>query len=145
MPWTKRDYPDSLKNFDARTRGKAVEIANALLDEGYGEGRAIAIATAQAKEWARDHPEHRDEPRREEMERSGSGYGGSDGRRRHNWHVVPHDDGWALKAEGEDEPEQLFETKADASHEARMLASDANRSAIIHRKDGTVERSHNYS
>lgn len=140
MPWTKRDYPDSLKNFDARTRGKAVEIANALLEEGYAEGRAIAIATAQAKEWARDHPEHRDE----ERGRSGSGGSGGDRQERRNWHVVPHDDGWAVKAEGEDEPEQLFGTKAEAAHEARMLASDANRSAIIHRSDGTVERSHNY-
>jgi uncharacterized protein YdaT len=52
MPWTKTDYPDSLKNFTARVRNKAVEIANALLEEGYDEGRAIAIATSQAKEWA---------------------------------------------------------------------------------------------
>ncbi|HEX3052514.1 MAG TPA: hypothetical protein VHP83_17770 [Aggregatilineaceae bacterium] len=52
MPWNKHDYPDSLKNFRADVREKAIEIANALLDEGYEEGRAIAIATAQAKEWA---------------------------------------------------------------------------------------------
>jgi uncharacterized protein YdaT len=53
MPWTKTDYPDSLKNFTAKVRNKAIEIANALMeDEGYDEGRAIAIATAQAKEWA---------------------------------------------------------------------------------------------
>jgi len=52
MPWSKDDYPDSLKNFMAPVRNKAVEIANALLEDGYEEGRAIAIATAQAKEWA---------------------------------------------------------------------------------------------
>ncbi|QJD88157.1 DUF2188 domain-containing protein [Cohnella herbarum] len=52
MPWDKDNYPDSLKNFTAPVRGKAVEIANALLEEGYEEGRAIAIATSQAKEWA---------------------------------------------------------------------------------------------
>jgi uncharacterized protein YdaT len=51
MPWTKDDYPDSLKNFMAPIRYKAIEIANALLEDGYEEGRAIAIATAQAKEW----------------------------------------------------------------------------------------------
>ncbi|GGD48707.1 DUF2188 domain-containing protein [Paenibacillus nasutitermitis] len=55
MPWTKDDYPDSLKNFMAPVREKAVEIANALLKDGYEEGRAISIATAQAKEWAEDH------------------------------------------------------------------------------------------
>lgn len=56
MPWTKSDYPPSMKNLDARVRGKAVEIANALLEDGYEEGRAIAIATAQAKEWNENHP-----------------------------------------------------------------------------------------
>jgi uncharacterized protein YdaT len=34
-------------------RAKAIEIANALLSEGYDEGRAIRIAIARAKEWAR--------------------------------------------------------------------------------------------
>ncbi len=52
MPWTKTDYPVSMKNLTARTRAKAVEIANVLLKDGYEEGRAIAIATAQAEEWA---------------------------------------------------------------------------------------------
>ncbi|KTD21175.1 DUF2188 domain-containing protein [Legionella londiniensis] len=49
MPWTKSDYPDSMKNLDAATRNKAIEIANKLLKEGYEEGRAIAIAIAKAK------------------------------------------------------------------------------------------------
>lgn len=52
MPWTSRNYPESLKNFRAEVRSKAVEIANALLQEGYDEGKAIAIATERAKEWA---------------------------------------------------------------------------------------------
>ncbi|PLT48305.1 hypothetical protein B8V81_0437 [Paenibacillus pasadenensis] len=56
MPWKKNDYPPSMKNLDERTRGKAIDIANALLEDGYEEGRAIAIATAQAEKWAEDHP-----------------------------------------------------------------------------------------
>ncbi|MBP1999386.1 uncharacterized protein YdaT [Paenibacillus shirakamiensis] len=56
MPWTKKDYPESMKNLDTRVRNKAVEIANALLDEGYEEGRAIAIGTAKAEEWDKNHP-----------------------------------------------------------------------------------------
>ncbi len=52
MPWTKDKYPQSMKNLTAETRAKAVEIANALLEEGYEEGRAISIATAQAEQWA---------------------------------------------------------------------------------------------
>lgn len=53
MPWDKENYPESLKNFTAPVRYKAIDIANALLKDGYEEGRAISIATAQAKEWGR--------------------------------------------------------------------------------------------
>ncbi len=58
MPWSSDNYPNSLKNFNPEVRNKAIEIAHALLDEGYEEGRAIAIATAQAEKWA----ENRDKP-----------------------------------------------------------------------------------
>jgi uncharacterized protein YdaT len=33
-------------------RSKAIEIANALLEEGHEEGMAIRIAIAKAKKWA---------------------------------------------------------------------------------------------
>ncbi|PSN19729.1 hypothetical protein C7271_05775 [filamentous cyanobacterium CCP5] len=61
MPWSDSDYPNSLKNLTPEVRHKAIEIANALLDQGYEEGRAIAIATAQAEEWA----DNRDKPIRQ--------------------------------------------------------------------------------
>ena len=50
MPWTKQDYPVSLKNFMAPVRNKAISIANALLKEGMKEERAIPIATSKAEE-----------------------------------------------------------------------------------------------
>lgn len=37
-------------------RERAIEIANALLAEGYHEGRAIRIAIAQAKRWVAPEP-----------------------------------------------------------------------------------------
>lgn len=54
MPWTQDDYPPSLKNLTPQVRNKAIEIANALLKEGREEGRAIAIATEKAEEWAQN-------------------------------------------------------------------------------------------
>jgi uncharacterized protein YdaT len=36
-------------------RAKAIEIANALLDEGHDEGQSIRIAIAKAKQWAERH------------------------------------------------------------------------------------------
>lgn len=56
MPWTYSDYPQSMKHLDKHVRDKAVDIANALLKDGYEEGRAIAIATAQAEKWAGEQP-----------------------------------------------------------------------------------------
>ena len=58
MPWTEKNYPESLKNLTPEVRNKAIEIANALLEQGREEGSAIAIATAKAEEWA----ENRDIP-----------------------------------------------------------------------------------
>ncbi len=55
MPWTEQNYPQSMKNLMAPVRRKAIEIANALLEEEkMDEGRAIAIATAKAEEWAKN-------------------------------------------------------------------------------------------
>lgn len=53
MPWSEDHYPVSMKNLTPEVRNKAIEIANALLEQGYEEGRAIAIGTAQAEEWGR--------------------------------------------------------------------------------------------
>jgi uncharacterized protein YdaT len=52
MPWNENDYPPSMKNLTKPVRDKAIEIANALLEDGREEGSAIAIATSKAEEWA---------------------------------------------------------------------------------------------
>jgi len=52
MPWTADYFPVSMKHLQPVVREKAIEIANALLDEGMDEGKAIRIAIAKAKEWA---------------------------------------------------------------------------------------------
>jgi len=52
MPWTEIRYPASMKRLAPRVRAKAIEIANALLEEGHDEGMAIRVAIAQAKAWA---------------------------------------------------------------------------------------------
>jgi len=52
MPWDETYYPQSMRNLRPEVRMKAIEIANALLEEGYDEGKAIRIAIAKAEEWA---------------------------------------------------------------------------------------------
>jgi len=49
MPWYHGDYPPSYKNQPVKLREKAVEIANALLEDGADEGVAIATGLKQAR------------------------------------------------------------------------------------------------
>jgi len=62
MPWTALRYPRSMANLPEGVRTKAIAIANALLEEGCDEGRAIRIAIAQAKRWAAAHRVRRAQP-----------------------------------------------------------------------------------
>jgi uncharacterized protein YdaT len=54
MPWDQSSFPQSMRNLSPLVREKAIEIANALLAQGYDEGKSIRISIAQAKRWA-DH------------------------------------------------------------------------------------------
>jgi len=53
MPWNELRYPPAMEHLDPLVRAKAIEIANALLNEGHEEGFAIRVAISRAKEWAR--------------------------------------------------------------------------------------------
>ncbi len=55
MPWNEQRYPNSMKNLRPRVRSKAIQVANALLEEGHDEGRAIRIAIWRAKRWGAGH------------------------------------------------------------------------------------------
>ena len=55
MPWNAAYYPRAMKHLPLPVRAKAIEIANALLEQGYDEGKAIRIGIAKAHEWAERH------------------------------------------------------------------------------------------
>src|SRR5258706_13925504 len=53
MPWTKINYPVSMKHLPKAVREKAIDIANALLKENkMNEGIIISTAISRAKDWA---------------------------------------------------------------------------------------------
>lgn len=52
MPWTPDRYPASMRGLPSATRRKAIEIANALLEQGCDDGKAIRIGIAKARQWA---------------------------------------------------------------------------------------------
>ena len=55
MPCNSEYFPPSMKHLPPPVREKAIEIANALLEAGMREGKAIRIAIAKANEWAERH------------------------------------------------------------------------------------------
>lgn len=57
MPWYDGDFPPSYKNQPPEVKEKAVEIANALLQDGAEEGIAIATGLKQARELLKNHKE----------------------------------------------------------------------------------------
>lgn len=113
MPWTKRNYPVSMKNLSAKVRNKAIEIANALLEDGRDEGSAIAIATAQAQRWAGEG---------EEPER--------------HYHVQPHERGWMVKRTRAGRASAIFADKAEAKKRALELAKREGVYTVIHDQRG---------
>ncbi|HEY9224779.1 MAG TPA: hypothetical protein VIP27_11575 [Variovorax sp.] len=52
MPWTPDRYPASMRRLPPEIRLKAIEIANALLEAGYDDGKAIRIGIAKSRQWA---------------------------------------------------------------------------------------------
>ena len=52
MPWNEQYYPPAMEHLSSIVRSKAIEIANALLEEGHEEGFCIRGAIARAHQWA---------------------------------------------------------------------------------------------
>lgn len=117
MPWSADDYPRSWKNQDAEVRQKAIEIGNALLDDGMDEGRAIPIALAQARK-ALDH----DDASAPDL------WVGPDG-----------DHGWTLREEGQDAPIASFDRREDAVDRAVALAKERSVTVTLQGRDGQIQ------
>lgn len=52
MPWTEDRFPPAMTQLDPVVRAKAIDIANALLEEGHDEGFCIRVGITRAKQWA---------------------------------------------------------------------------------------------
>jgi len=138
MPWTKNDYPVSMKNLPAEVRNKAVEIANALLEERHmDEGIAIATAISRAKDWAAEHGKKTDNPEKSKITDV----------KKHGQDriVIPYNKEWAIKVEGRKKVEKTFHTKKEAINQARQEAKEVNGSLTIQLRTGRVEKRISYN
>lgn len=138
MPWTKKDYPNSMKNLPEDVRNKAIEIGNALIEEEkMEEGIAIATAISRAKDWAAEHGkkiENPEKPHITDVKEHGM-----------DRVVIPYENEWAIKIEGRAKVEQVFHTKQEAVKQARKEAKKFNGSLTIQRKTGKVEKRISYN
>jgi hypothetical protein len=55
-----------------------------------------------------------------------------------NQHVVPTDDGWGVRGEGNERLTTRHDTQAEAIDAAREIAQNQRSELLIHRRDGTI-------
>jgi uncharacterized protein YdaT len=140
MPWTKNDFPNAMKNLPKEVREKAIEIANALLDETQmDEGIAIATAISRAKDWAvnrgKDIKSQSGDSRSTDVKVHGA-----------DRYVIPyHEREWAIRNEGSERVEKVFDNKKEAVQQARQEARKANASLTIQKRDGRVQQRISYN
>jgi hypothetical protein len=63
---------------------------------------------------------------------------------RKNVHVVPHDDGWAVKKEGNDRASSVHPTQKEAMDAGRNIAKTERSELVIHGRDGKIRDSDSY-
>lgn len=144
MPWDMDDYPSSMKNLDEVVRKKAIDIANAMVDEGYKASRAIPIATKQAKTWYEDASQDEIQAFKNQADPTARGnrddrYASRPEMLEKNERIIPHEKGWAVQADDAKQPSDVFDTKADAIDRGKEIAKNKGTGLTIHRKDGTIE------
>lgn len=139
MPWDMNDYPDSMKNMDPLVRKKAIDIANALEEEGYDDGRSIPIAHSQAQEWfeeASDEEKHafknEDNPQKNDDHESSANEELID----NDVEVFYEDEVWKVQTIDAKRPDQTYEYKADAVKRAEEIAKNRNTKVIVYKQDG---------
>src|SRR5699024_8853746 len=150
MPWTLNDYPSSMKNLPHATKKKASDIANAMIDEGYHEERAIPIATEHAKEWrdnARKNEVNRYEKGSKPKERSAKDkkYENNTERLEEVEHVVAQDNGWTVKSSGAKRASYIYEKKDEAVKRAKEIAKNKATHVTIYKRDVSVQEKQAYT
>lgn len=61
-----------------------------------------------------------------------------------NQHVVPHENGWAVRGEGNDRLTSIHDTQADAIERAREIARNNHSEILIHGRNGQIRDRDSY-
>jgi len=134
MPYTKDDYPSSMKNLDKDVKEKAIEILNAIInDNSMKESLAIPTAISRAKDWAKN--------------KGKKVFNTESDKKKHgkDLYVLPKNDEWAVKYEEAEKSSFVFDTKEKAVEKAKEEAKKNNTNLIIYRKSGSIQKKHSYN
>lgn len=63
---------------------------------------------------------------------------------RNRHHVVPHQNGWAVRREGADRASAVTSTKDQAVERGREIAQREQGAIVIHRENGTIQEERTY-
>ena len=61
-----------------------------------------------------------------------------------NQHVVPREEGWAVRGEGNTRDTSLHRTQAEAERAAREIAINQKSEVLIHGEDGRIRERNSY-
>ena len=61
-----------------------------------------------------------------------------------NQHVVPHGDGWAVRAEGNERATSVHRTQSEATDSARQIATNQRSEVLIHGRNGQIRERNSY-
>ena len=149
MPWNMNDYPASMKNLDPLIRKKAIDIANALLDDGYPDDRAIPIATSQAEKWYDNASaaEKKDFQKAKASQKNDSHDHDKNAKKLMNADVLVkyQEDHWIVISEKASQASDTFDKKEQAVERAKEIAKNKNSSVKVYKQDGTLQDTFDYS
>lgn len=142
MPWNMQDYPDSMKNMEPLVRKKAIDIANALEEEGYEESQLIPIAQSQAKEWFENASKKDKEAfKKEENPQKTDDHNSSSNEDliKNNVIVYYENEVWKVKTEEAQRADSTFDRKDEALERATEIAKKRETKVIIYKQDGEIQ------
>lgn len=149
MPWNMKDYPASMKNLDPLVRKKAIDIANALLDDGYPDDRAIPIATSQAEKWYDDASaeEKKDFQKAKAPQKNDAHKHDKNAKKLLNADVEVkyEEDEWLVISEKASRASDTFSKKEDAVARAKEIAKNKQSSVKVYKQDGKLQDTFDYS
>lgn len=61
-----------------------------------------------------------------------------------NQHVVPHDEGWAVRGAGNSRATSVHDTQAEAIEAARQIAQNQQSELLIHGRNGQIRERDSY-